>query len=112
MQKEVQINHLTPDVARWENEGGAPSQPKSDQAISWRTGNQLNDRRWYLRDRSCSRPHIGAPVVNKTWLTHGDFSRFGYSRGSWGTGGEAMVREFPGPHCDSRKIRRTYSRAL
>ena len=25
MQKEVQINHLAPDVARWENEGGAPS---------------------------------------------------------------------------------------
>jgi len=65
MQKEVQINHLTPDVARWENEGGAPSQPKSDKAISWRTGNQPNDRRWYLRDRSCSRLHMGAPVVKK-----------------------------------------------
>ena len=35
MQKEVQINHLAPEVARWENEGGAPSRSKSEKVISW-----------------------------------------------------------------------------
>jgi hypothetical protein len=35
MQKEAQINHLAPDVARWENEGGAPNQSKCEKAISW-----------------------------------------------------------------------------
>ena len=31
--KEVHTDHLTQDVARWENEGGAPSQSKSDELI-------------------------------------------------------------------------------
>ena len=33
--KEVQITQFAPDVARWENEGGAPSQSKSKKAIRW-----------------------------------------------------------------------------
>jgi hypothetical protein len=33
--KEVHTDHLAQDVARWENKGGAPSQSKSDKAMSW-----------------------------------------------------------------------------
>jgi hypothetical protein len=33
--KEVQTDHLAQDLARWENEGGSPSRPKSDKAASW-----------------------------------------------------------------------------
>ena len=33
--KEIQTDHLAPAVARWENEGGAPGQSKSDRASSW-----------------------------------------------------------------------------
>jgi hypothetical protein len=33
--KEVHTGHLAQDVARWENEGGTPSQSKSDIATTW-----------------------------------------------------------------------------
>jgi hypothetical protein len=45
-------------------------------------------------------------------LCGGDLSRFGHPRDSGGGSGEAMVRAFPGPHSDSRKIRPAHSRAL
>ena len=33
--KQIQTDHLEQDVARWENEGGAPNRSKSDGASRW-----------------------------------------------------------------------------